>query len=271
HLLVQKIGDAGRCVQGNMLRRDQFSIRHYGCQFHHRFQLPDIAGERILKQFLLRFRRKHLLFQLVLFYKSVDKMLRKDQDIVPPFAQRRQQDRQTYEPVVQVFPEGLVLDLFQQVLMRSYYDADVDLGDRIATDPGDLPLLQDPEQLCLQIDIQFPDLVEEQRSLIGLFEFPDAARNRSGKRPLFMTTQLALDEIPRDSRYVNGNKRQLMSFGVIMNGFCDHFLTGTRFACDRYRNIRLRRFFDHGEDLFDLVALAQDHLGEIVFPAYLAL
>jgi len=70
----------------------QFPIRHQprpvpdGLQLTHSFH-----GKGYCNQLLLRFRRKHLLFQLVLFDERIYEMLAKDQDIVTPLSQGRQQ------------------------------------------------------------------------------------------------------------------------------------------------------------------------------------
>src|SRR6185437_15186441 len=170
-----------------MLGLDDLFVRHNRGQLNHAFQFPDVSRERILQQLLLRFGRKGLFIQLVLLTESVHKMFGEDQDIVPPFPQRRQRDRQTDQPVVQVLSESLVLYLFQQVLMGGDDDPDIDLGDASASDAGDLPFLQYTQEFGLQVDIQLSYLIEEQRSFVGLFEFSNSSGYRAGEGAFLMT------------------------------------------------------------------------------------
>src|SRR5579872_5578730 len=109
--------------------------------------------------------------------------------------------------------------------MRSHYDAHIDLGDASAPDAGDLPFLQYPQQFGLEVDVQFPDLIQEQRSLVGFLELPDPAGYRARKGTLLMTEQFALNEVPGNGGHVHGYKRQLMPLRIIMYRLGDHFLT----------------------------------------------
>jgi hypothetical protein len=60
-----------------------------------------------------------------------------------------------------------------------------------AADPGDLSLLDDPQQLDLQVQIQLSDLVQEQGALVGQLKkagLPPAAG--AGKGPVLIPEQL---------------------------------------------------------------------------------
>src|ERR1700722_20688418 len=62
-----------------------------------------------------------------------------------------------------------------QIPIRGHDDADVD-GQRLdRSDPANLALLDDPQQLCLNLDINLGDLVEQEGSAVGLLEYPRAA------------------------------------------------------------------------------------------------
>src|ERR1700733_14456330 len=271
HFPIQEIGDAGRSVQGDVLGLDQFLIRHDDGELYNGLELPDITRKGILQQFLLRLGRKGFLLELVLLAETIDEMLCKDEDIVASFPQGGEGDRQTDEPVVEILAEVLALYFFQQILMGRNDDAYVNFCHAVAADTGDLPFLQYAEQLGLKVDIELADLIQEEGALVGLFEFSEPAGDGAGEGPLLMTEELAFNEVLWDGSDIDRDKRQLMTVRVIMDRLGDHFFTGAGLTRDRYGDIGLRRLFYEGKYLLDLLALAKDQLGEIVFSADLAL
>ncbi len=82
-------------------------------------------------------------------------------------------------------------------------DADVDVDALWATEPLDLALLQDPQQLDLDIGRQVADLVEEDRRVIGQFEASDLSCERTSKRALLPAEQLALHQRAWNRRAVD--------------------------------------------------------------------
>src|SRR5213076_200081 len=65
----------------------------------------------------------------------------------------------------------------------------------VAAEPGDLTLLDHPEQLGLRRERQLADLVEEQRSPRGGFERPLAQRGGPRERAALVAEQLVLDQV----------------------------------------------------------------------------
>ena len=72
-----------------------------------------------------------------------------------------QVDRDDVEPVVQVLAEPAGVDLVEQVAVGRRDDPRVDLDGPGVADPLELPLLQDPQQLDLELGRGAVDLVEE--------------------------------------------------------------------------------------------------------------
>jgi hypothetical protein len=72
--------------------------------------------------------------------------------------------------------------------------------------PVDLPLLERPQQLRLQVGVHLADLVEQQRSAVGRLEFSHAARDRAGERPLLVAEQFGFQQIVRNRRAVQCNE-----------------------------------------------------------------
>src|ERR1700744_4352010 len=92
HFFVQQIGDAGRGVEGDVLRLYHLVVRHDDSQFYNGLQLTDVAREGIRQHLLLRLRRESPLVDAVFLTKAVDEMLGEDEDVIPALPQRRQGD-----------------------------------------------------------------------------------------------------------------------------------------------------------------------------------
>ena len=65
---------------------------------------------------------------------------------------------------------------------------------RGATDPHELPVLQEPKELGLHGERHVADLVQEQRPARGRFDLPEHALAGAGERPAFVAEELALEE-----------------------------------------------------------------------------
>src|SRR5579872_4896783 len=126
--------------------------------------------------------------------------------------------------------------------MRSHHYTHIDLGYGVVADTGDLPLLQHPEQLRLQVDVQLSDLVEEQSTFIRFLKLSDPPGDSARERPLLMTKQLTLDQVLGDRSHVHRHKWQLMPVRIIVDGLGDHFLSRAGLTGYRHSNIRLRCF-----------------------------
>ena len=79
--------------------------------------------------------------------------------------------------------ETSIEDLIEVIIATAIETADAPEG----------PLLEDPEQLCLERDVELADLVEEDRPPLGVLEEPGLARLGIREGPLLVPEQLALD------------------------------------------------------------------------------
>ncbi len=118
-------------------------------------------------------------------------------DVLGPLAQRRQQQREDVEPIIEVLAESPLADQNLQVLVGGRDDADVD-ADRVrGADAFEHPLLQHAQQLGLHVERDVADLVEEQRAAVGQLESAHLVAMGAGEGPLDVTEQLALQEAGR--------------------------------------------------------------------------
>ena len=93
--------------------------------------------------------------------------MHQQRDVLRPLAQRRKQDREDAEAIVQVFAERLLADGLEQVAVGRRDDADIDFDRGRPANPLELAFLQDAEQLRLRLERELADLVEEDRPSIG--------------------------------------------------------------------------------------------------------
>ena len=103
----------------------------------------------------------------------LEKMIGEQQQIGLPLAQRRNEDREHVEPVVQILAERAVGDRLLEVLVGRGDQPHVRLECVFgAAQPLELALLQHAQQLHLRRQVQLADFVEEQRAAFGELEAP---------------------------------------------------------------------------------------------------
>src|SRR6202044_1074371 len=88
-------------------------------------------------------------------------------------------------------------------------DADVDLDFLAAADTLNNLILQEAQQLDLEREGQIADLVEEQRTLVGVLDLADRLLDGAGKRPALVTEQLAFQQVFWNGAAVDGDERLL--------------------------------------------------------------
>ena len=121
-------------------------------------------------------------------------------DVVSPVAQRRKHDRDDVEPIEQVFAKCAVPNGATEVAMRGRYDADIHLDLLRRADRADGAALEDMEQLRLQRRGHLADLIEEQRTTVGLGEEAGAIGCRARECTFDISKELA-------SRSCSGRRR----------------------------------------------------------------
>ena len=88
--------------------------------------------------------------------------------------------------MIEVFPEISLFDFLFQILVRGGNDSYVYINIGIPADTGNLLFLQSSQHFCLGIEAHVANLVEEERSPIGEFEFPFLLLDGRGERTFLM-------------------------------------------------------------------------------------
>ena len=73
-------------------------------------------------------------------------------------------------------------------------DAHIDVQGLHATEPFEFAVLQDSQELRLQLQRQFANLVEEKRSFVGEFNAANFPADGAGEGALFMAKELAFKQ-----------------------------------------------------------------------------
>ena len=172
--------------------QDRPGAQDYG-PFNDVFQLPDVPGPRVILQ---RFQRL-ILNGCDLFSKffgvSLCEGLDHQRDVCFPLAQRRDSDGKYVESIVKVLPKPAIADLFFKVSIGRRHDPHIDFDGMGRAEALKLVMLNHPEQLCLDIQRQFPDLVKAKGGTIGDLKPTDLPGIGPGKCPLLPAEQLALN------------------------------------------------------------------------------
>ena len=109
----------------------------------------------------------------------------------------------------------------------------VHLHRRITAHAVKLPVGQHAQQTGLNVQRHIADLIQEQRAAVSLFEAPLANGICAGKRPFFVPEQFGFNQVLRDRRHIQGDKRRFCPRAVAMQGMGHKLFTGPRFAVDQ--------------------------------------
>ena len=176
-------------------------------------------------------------------------MLDEHWDVVTPFPERRHFDLDDVQAVVEVFAEAPFFYALHQVGICGRDDPDIHGDDPRVADRRQFPGLDHVEQLDLQRQRQFADLVQEQRAAVCHGDEPFFILIGRGKGAFFMAEELAFEQVLGDRAAVDRNERFVLARAGLVDRLGDQPLAGAALA--GYQNVGLARdhFFHDGEDL----------------------
>jgi hypothetical protein len=112
---------------------------------------------------------------------GAEEMAGEQQDVRPAVPQGRQVEGQHKHPVVQVEPETAVRHRALEVGAGRRNETCIELYNTLAAQPTDFALLHGGQQLGLQRQGQFSNLVQEQRAAMRLLEEASTRLVRTGE------------------------------------------------------------------------------------------
>src|SRR5690606_18095846 len=165
------------------------------CSLDGVLQLADVARPAVLVDELEGFRGEALHFLLVLLDEAAQERLGEEADVAAPLAERRQEEGDDGEPVVEVLPELSFLDGLLHVLVRRRDEADVDVDLLLATQPPEGALLERAQELDLDVGLHLRDLVEEEGAPVGQLEAAGLLVQGAREGALLVAEELVLQDL----------------------------------------------------------------------------
>src|SRR5581483_3129090 len=114
---------------------------------------------------------------------------------------------------------------------------EVDADRAAGADRVDLAVLKRAKQLDLHIGWQLADLVEKERSAMGLAELADVLFRRPGEGTFFVTEQNALDQIVGNGAAIDRDEGFRAAIAGTLDRAGDELLADARFALDEDRDL----------------------------------
>ena len=168
--------------------------------------------------------------------------------------------------VKQIFAEMSLGNLFGKIAVGGGNDTDVDLYRTCIANLDELAGFQDTQQLGLQVESHFTDLVKEDSAVVGLLEKSFRLLQSTRESACFMTEHLALQQVAAERRAVDSHKGFSAARTVLMDGLGEDFLSGACLACQQHGYIGLRHLAGQGDRLLYGGRFADDGV-ERILPA----
>ena len=215
------------CVefQNLTLRQDHAAAQHV-------LQFSDIARPVIgLQGLQVRLGNAH--HSLVHFLiEAIQEILCEGYDILGAFPQRRYPNDEYFEPEIEVLPKQTFPDHGLKITVGGCDDAGLQ-GDRLDVAYSlEFSFLQNPQQLGLEIEREFADLIEKHRTAARKFQFAHLAMGSSRKSSFLVSEQFALQKVSDNGRTIDGDEG-LIRGRLLVNCPSDKFLAGSGFAFDK--------------------------------------
>src|SRR6478672_2051443 len=118
-------------------------------------------------------------------------------DVLQTFAQGGHANRHDAQSIVQILSEAAVRDEIVKPAVGRGHDARRHSNRLLAAHALKLAILQNPEELRLRGFGEIADFIKKDRSTVCQLELTAPERYRAGEGPLFVTEQLALDQVGR--------------------------------------------------------------------------
>jgi hypothetical protein len=136
-------------------------------------------------------------------------MPRQRQDVFRPLAQRRHEERQHAQPVIQVAAERPVQHEIFDARVRRRDDARAERERRVAAEPLDALFLDDPQQLALRVERQLGDRVEIHGAGARRLETARPRGDRVGEGAALVAEELRVDQRSGQRGAVHRHERRL--------------------------------------------------------------
>ena len=171
-------------------------------------------------------------------------VLHERRNVVRPLAQRRIEDREHVEAIVEIAAELLVGDHLREIAVGRRHEPDVDADGAVAAQPLELLLLQHAQEFRLQLERNVADFVEEQRAAVRELEAADLLRDGARERAFLVSEQLALEQARRNRGAVQLDERPRSAAAQVVDGSGDELLARAGLSLDEHGRVGRRDNLD---------------------------
>ncbi len=239
----------GQHVGRQLAHADAVPAREDDRALDHVLELAHVAGPGVRHELLERLLR-HLAHGLAEGRREArEAVIDQQRDVLPPLAQGRHAHAQHVQAVEEILAEAPGFDVAFDVAGRRGQDPHVDLAGLGISDGPDLLLLEGAQQLRLERRRQLGDLVEEERSAVGLHEEAPARAVGAGEGAAGVAEELALQQVLRNRRAVDRHERAAASRRLGVDGPGENLLAGAALAGEQHRGLELCRALDELQHL----------------------
>src|SRR6266404_3335767 len=166
-------------------------------------------------------------------------------DIALAVSKRRQFDLHHVQPEIQILAESSRANGSLEIAVGGSDDTHVDVPVFRGANGLDLPLLQGPQELGLEVHGHVSNFVEKERAPLSGFEQSLLGLHCSGERALDVTEKLGFDQRGHQCGAVHGRKRPLTARPGKMNAARHELFPRSTFPEDENWVLVLAHFLDH--------------------------
>ena len=222
------------------------------------FELPDVAGPAVRSQRVEDARRYSSDGLARLRGELLEERVHEERNVLGALPERRKDDRDDVQAVVEILPERSRPGGRLQVPVRRGDDPHVRRERPRSTNTLELPVLKDAQELGLNGRTDVPDLVQEDRAPVGHFETPFPVRHGSGESAPFVAEQFAVEEGFGERRAVDLDERLVGARRVEVDRARHELLARPALAQEEDRAPGPRYVLDRPVDLLHLLVAADD-------------
>ena len=118
----------------------------------------------------------------------------------------------------------------------------------MTADTINLPFLDDPQELRLQMYIHFSNLIQQKRSVIGQFKLTKLSLAGARKGTFLISEHLALEQMVRYRRTVHGDKGHRIPITLPIDMPGKELLSRAAFSLDKNARLAFRYPIEHLQD-----------------------
>src|SRR5436309_6066940 len=172
---------------------------------------------------------------LVQLGEKPQEIFRQQGNILAAFAQSRHLDLDNRNSEIKIFAEGAFADHLIEIAVRSTNHSHIYRMWKVGSKTLHGPFLQNAQQLGLQWQREIANLVNKNRSAVGLFKSSAPALAGASKGTALMTEQFIVNQRVGKRANREGHKGLVSARAQLMDSASNHALARATLASDEYR------------------------------------